>query len=87
MMNVKSDSVHSSDGSGCVCVKAKQTVDFDEVVMALNKAGENEVSDQVYALPDFLGRSTDWMLGRTPPWAIVTCDRRRFSSSLLRMAS
>ncbi len=35
----------------------------------------------------FLGKSTAWMLGRTPPCAIVTPDRSLFSSSSLRMAS
>ena len=36
---------------------------------------------------DFLGRSTAWMFGRTPPWAIVTPDNSLFNSSSLRMAS
>ena len=36
---------------------------------------------------DFLGRSTAWMLGRTPPWAMVTPERSLFNSSSLRMAS
>src|SRR6202045_720453 len=35
----------------------------------------------------FLGRRTAWMLGRTPPWAIVTPDSSLLSSSSLRMAS
>ena len=35
----------------------------------------------------FLGRSTAWMLGSTPPWAMVTPDRSLFNSSSLRMAS
>ena len=33
------------------------------------------------ALALFLGSSTAWMLGRTPPWAIVTPARSLFSSS------
>ena len=33
------------------------------------------------ALALFLGRRTAWMLGRTPPWAIVTPARSLFSSS------
>ena len=33
------------------------------------------------ALADFLGRRTAWMLGRTPPWAIVTPASSLFSSS------
>ena len=39
--------------------------------------------DQAFslALALFLGRSTAWMLGRTPPWAIVTPARSLFSSS------
>ena len=35
----------------------------------------------------FLGRSTAWMLGSTPPWAMVTPESSLFSSSSLRMAS
>ena len=33
------------------------------------------------ALADFLGRRTAWMLGRTPPWAMVTPASSLFSSS------
>ena len=33
------------------------------------------------ALSDFLGRRTAWMLGKTPPWAIVTPAKSLFSSS------
>jgi hypothetical protein len=36
---------------------------------------------------DFLGRSTAWMLGSTPPSAIVTPARSLESSSSLRTAS
>ena len=39
------------------------------------------------ALSDFLGRSTAWMLGRTPPWAMVTPASSLFSSSSFLMAS
>ncbi len=35
----------------------------------------------------FLGRSTAWMLGRTPPWAMVTPESSLFNSSSLRMAN
>lgn len=35
----------------------------------------------------FLGRSTAWMLGSTPPWAMVTPDRSLFNSSSLRIAN
>ncbi|CAG7721935.1 unnamed protein product [Allacma fusca] len=35
----------------------------------------------------FLGKSTAWILGRTPPWAMVTPDSNLFNSSSLRMAS
>lgn len=35
----------------------------------------------------FLGRSTAWILGRTPPWAIVTPLRSLFNSSSFLMAS
>jgi hypothetical protein len=35
----------------------------------------------------FEGRSSEWMLGRTPPWEMTTWPRRRLSSSSLRMAS
>ena len=44
----------------------------------------------VYAyafLEVFLGRSTAWMLGSTPPWAMVTPPKSLFNSSSLRMAS
>jgi len=48
----------------------------------------DEVCGPVYlAFWDFLGRSTAWMLGSTPPWAMVTPDRSLFNSSSLRMAS
>ena len=30
---------------------------------------------------DFLGSSTEWMLGSTPPWAMVTCASSLLSSS------
>jgi len=49
-----------------------------------------ETPQRVYlaaAFWDFLGRRTAWMLGRTPPWAMVTPDRSLFNSSSLRMAS
>ena len=39
------------------------------------------------AFSDFLGRRTDWMLGRTPPCIMVTPARSLFSSSSFRMAS
>ena len=39
------------------------------------------------ALSDFLGRRTAWMLGRTPPWAMVTPARSLFNSSSFLMAS
>ena len=35
----------------------------------------------------FLGRSTAWMLGSTPPWAMVTPERSLFNSSSLRIAN
>ncbi|CAN8009185.1 unnamed protein product [Ixodes pacificus] len=35
----------------------------------------------------FLGSNTAWMLGRTPPCAMVTPDRSLLSSSSLRMAN
>merc|ERR550517_2220356 len=35
----------------------------------------------------FLGRRTAWMLGNTPPWAIVTPDMSLFSSSSFLMAN
>ena len=38
-------------------------------------------------LPVFLGSSTEWMLGSTPPAAMVTPDRSLDSSSSLRTAS
>ena len=38
-------------------------------------------------LEDFLGSSTEWMLGRTPPWAMVTPARSTLSSSSFLMAS
>ena len=50
----------------------------------------NVVEGAVYLLAGFwvfLGRSTAWMLGSTPPWAMVTPDRSLFNSSSLRMAS
>merc|ERR1712078_953530 len=40
-----------------------------------------------YFFPDFLGRSTAWMFGRTPPEAIVTVERSLESSSSFRTAS
>ena len=40
-----------------------------------------------FLVADFLGRRTAWMLGRTPPWAMVTPARSLFNSSSLRMAS
>merc|ERR1719228_622440 len=39
------------------------------------------------ALALFLGNSTAWMLGKTPPWAMVTPARSLFSSSSFLMAS
>ena len=39
------------------------------------------------ALSDFLGRRTAWMLGRTPPWAMVTPARSLFNSSSFLIAS
>ena len=39
------------------------------------------------ALSDFLGRRTAWMLGKTPPWAMVTPASNLFNSSSFRMAS
>ena len=39
------------------------------------------------ALSDFLGRRTAWMLGRTPPWAMVTPASSLFNSSSFLMAS
>ena len=36
---------------------------------------------------DFLGRRTAWMLGRTPPWAMVTPARSLLSSSSFLTAS
>ena len=41
----------------------------------------------IYFFSVFLGRRTAWMLGRTPPWAMVTPERSLFNSSSLRMAS
>ena len=41
----------------------------------------------IYFFSVFLGRSTAWMLGSTPPWAMVTPDSSLFSSSSLRMAN
>ena len=38
-------------------------------------------------LADFLGRRTAWMLGRTPPWAMVTPARSLLSSSSFLTAS
>jgi len=38
-------------------------------------------------LPYFFSSRPAWMLGRTPPWAIVTSDSSLFSSSSLRTAS
>ena len=35
----------------------------------------------------FFGSNTAWMLGNTPPWAMVTLPNSLFSSSSLRMAS
>merc|ERR1719432_375585 len=40
-----------------------------------------------FALALFLGSSTAWMLGKTPPWAMVTPARSLFNSSSLRIAS
>jgi len=42
---------------------------------------------EIYFFSVFLGRRTAWMLGRTPPWAMVTPERSLFNSSSLRMAS
>ena len=41
---------------------------------------KSEDNTQVY-LPDFLGRRTAWMLGRTPPAAMVTPPSNLLSSS------
>ena len=41
----------------------------------------------IYFLPLFLGRRTWWMLGITPPEAMVTLESSLESSSSLRMAS
>ena len=35
----------------------------------------------------FMSWSTAWMLGRTPPWVMLTPDRSWFNSSSFRMAS
>merc|ERR1719500_160982 len=40
-----------------------------------------------FALALFLGSSTAWMLGKTPPWAMVTPARSLFNSSSFRIAS
>lgn len=39
------------------------------------------------ALEVFLGKRTAWMLGRTPPCAMVTPDRSLFNSSSFRIAN
>ncbi|XP_060864356.1 uncharacterized protein LOC132940663 [Metopolophium dirhodum] len=46
--------------------------------------------DVVYALKRqglFFGKSTAWMLGNTPPWAMVTPDNSLFNSSSFLMAN
>ena len=43
--------------------------------------------EAIYFFSVFLGRSTAWMLGNTPPWAMVTPERSLLSSSSLRIAS
>ena len=61
-----------------------------ESVGALRRAFVFGFEDVVYLAGlfwVFLGRRTAWMLGRTPPWAMVTPDRSLFNSSSLRMAN
>ena len=50
-------------------------------------AVEEEEADAYSFLPDFFGSNTAWMLGRTPPSAMVTPDKSLLSSSSLRTAS
>ena len=47
---------------------------------------QNSCEAPLPATFDFLGRSTEWMLGRTPPEAMVTPPRNLLSSSSLRTA-
>ena len=51
--------------------------------MYLRVKTRQRISDQAFSLAValFLGRRTAWMLGRTPPWAMVTPARSLFSSS------
>ena len=49
--------------------------------------GSCRASLLIYFLPLFLGRRTWWMLGITPPEAMVTLESSLESSSSLRMAS
>jgi hypothetical protein len=42
--------------------------------------------DENRAKRTYEGKSSEWMLGRTPPWEMTTEPRRRLSSSSFRMA-
>ncbi|GMS94099.1 hypothetical protein PENTCL1PPCAC_16276, partial [Pristionchus entomophagus] len=56
---------------------------LSESLASLSTSGHACTSMEVYSLSPavFLGRSTELMLGRTPPWAMVTPDMSLFSSS------
>ena len=73
----------------CICLKESL---FLNVVWPKNGPNYSLVmqkpqEQEVYFFSVFLGRSTAWMLGSTPPWAMVTPERSLFNSSSLRMAS
>ncbi|XP_058719339.1 uncharacterized protein LOC131592080 [Poecile atricapillus] len=60
----------------------RKTVTAMDVVYALKRQGRT-----LYGFGVFLGSSTAWMLGSTPPCAMVTLPNSLLSSSSLRMAS
>jgi len=59
------------------------------IIVAPRGAGFDDARLRVefYFFSVFLGSRTAWMLGRTPPCAMVTPERSLLSSSSLRMAS
>ncbi|GMR31604.1 hypothetical protein PMAYCL1PPCAC_01808 [Pristionchus mayeri] len=58
---------------------------LSESLASLSTVSRVEQPSRVYSLSPavFLGRSTELMLGRTPPWAMVTPAMSLFSSSSL----
>lgn len=62
-----------------ICVALKRAV--------LNLSAQTVAAYLALCLEVFFGKRTAWMLGRTPPCAMVTPERSLFNSSSLRIAN